>query len=558
MSTDLQALAAAFLRGTARSAVPTPGEGALGQALSRVQGAAPEQILLARAALSGLYLQAGQVPTPAQMPAPVYDDRGPDPRRPVPPALLALLPTFAETPELLHQTLALLVAAGYTLPAPGALPLLALTDGGTDGLSGPLWTLLDDHGRWLAALNPDWKRHDPATPPDSLRQTRLRREVVEAHAASPAACVQDLIARWSTFKAEERRTVLNAVAASPHPADVPLLELALQDRLPDVRKQARLLQGHLPGEVQDAVRAALPTWFRHERGKLKVVPGNYVAALGQPEANTTTNTNITATADSELGRLLGAYPTTELPALLNLSLTDIISALKKYPEHTGTPANEYWGQRVLEELERASSGGLGLEDLETLRQATSCDSPAYWPRARLEERLWEASEKLLRVRQDSHALGFLVQSLMSALPSLPDRVDPLQTAAPAAPKGLLARLASALNHPPATVRDWPRRWEELALWIQAELGRDIQRYYSSPLADLLERLALALDVSRPDPLGPEAAPPTDLQAAPSKKQQEEHDRATALYNQQSRARAALITTLGARRRVQAALQDGNV
>ncbi len=546
MSAEVQALAATFLRGTARAELPVLPGGPLGEALARVQRAAPEETLLARAALSGLYAQAGRIPAKVQTPAPVFVEGEPETRRPVPAALLALFAPLTDQPEVLYQTLGLMNQANLPLPAPAALPLLALADGGGDSLSGPLWALLDEHGRWLARLNPAWKRHDPATPPDSLRLSRLRRKVVEAHAEHPETCALELLARWPALKADERRVSLSAAASSLHPADWPLLQLAMGDRLPDLRRRALLLQGHLPGEAQGAVRAALPTWLTREKGKLKMVAGQYVAALGQPEPGTT--------ADGPLHRLLGALPTAELPALLGASLAEVLDALKKYAEHTGSPASEYRGRQVLENLERASVGGLTLADLEALRLSVTPDSLVFWPRARLEALLWEATAKLLRAPQENHAPALLVQSLIRAMPSLPDSVQELEQVPRESNKGLLSRLASAFRSAPEPGRDWPRRWEELARWIQQELGREVQ-HHVSPLPALLETVALALDLSRPDPLGAEPQLSEKVPEGTTKQQQQENARAIALYSQQMRSRAGLTYTLALRRRVRDALDQ---
>ena len=551
---ELQALAATFLRGTARAELPALPGGPLGEALVRVQRATPEETLLARAALSGLYAQAGRIPAKIQTPAPVFTEGEPETRRPVSAALLALVAPLSDQPEVLYQTLGLLNRANLTLPAPAALPLLALMDGGSDSLSGPLWALLDEHGRWLTRLNPEWKRHDPATPPDSLRLSRLRREIVEAHAADPEATAAKLLARWPALKADERRVSLGAAASSLHPADWPLLHLAMTDRLPDLRRRALLLQGHLPGEVQDAVRAALPTWFVREKGKLKLVAGQSVAALGQPEPQDRRDHG-----DSELSRLLGAVNTSELLLLLGVNMTEFLSAVGTYSEHVGSSPARMRGQQVLGDLERASVGGLTLADLEALRLAVTPDSLVFWPRARLEALLWEATGKLLRVPQENHALAFLVQSLLNALSSLPDSVQELERVPeqfkPGQPKkGLLSRLASAFRPAPETARDWPRRWEELARWIQDELGREVQ-HYVSPLPALLETVSLALDLLLPDPLGAEPHEPRELPDRPSKAQQEARTVALILLGQQTRARAGLVGTLDLRRRVRDALDE---
>lgn len=278
-----------------------------------------------------------------------------------------------------------------------------------------------------------------------------------------------------------------------------------------------------------------------------MVAGQSVQALGQPEPNDH--------RDGDLGRLLGAFPTAELLMLLDLDVQTLLNAIKKYMSQSGNP--QPWlvqgtEQQVLEDLERASVGGLTLKDLEALRLAVTPDSLVYWPRARLEALLWEATAKLLRVSQENHALAFLVQSLTSALPSLPDSVQELEQPPQESKKGLLSRLASAFRPAPETARDWPRRWEKLARWIQDELVREVQ-HYVSPLPALLNTVALALDLSRPDPIGPE---PQLSEAVPEgTNEQQQHARAIALYSQQMRSRASLIPILTMRRRVQGALAE---
>ena len=193
--------------------------------------------------------RAEPLPLPT-LPAPRISRPAEEPEPGISPALEALLPALAEQPEVLREALTRLYPTGKRLNAVQARPLLILTEGGGDPLGGSLWPVLNEHARWLARLHPAWKRQDPATPSAAVGLARLRRELVEAHAADPAGCATDLLARWPILKADERRVALGAAAGSLTVADWPLLQMAMTDKLPDVRRWARLLQGHLPGEVQ--------------------------------------------------------------------------------------------------------------------------------------------------------------------------------------------------------------------------------------------------------------------------------------------------------------------
>ncbi len=530
---DLQALTAAARRGTSRGGLPGASAGSLGQALAQVDRETPEATLLA-----GLYAQAGRAPGLPSAPAPQFVAYGPV-APPVPDALDGLLPALTQAPEVLREALSLLAPTGKRLNAVQARPLLALNDSGGDPLRGTLWPALGEHARWLARLHPIWKRQDPDTLPPSVQLSHLRRELVEAHAADPETVAADLTARWPSLKADERRVALNAVAGSLHPADLPVVQLAMNDKLPDLRRQARLLQGHLPGEVQDAVRAVLPTWFRRERGRAKLLRGEYVAALGEVDTGTT--------ADNELGRLLGALPLAELPGLLGLRLPEIRTAISRFPAHLDQSANVYRGQRVTADLERGALAGADLETLLGFESGLG-DVLEFWPQDRVGALLWVATARLLEQAEPEEKLLRLTLQLFGALEA-GSPPDP-----PEGPKpGLLARMISVLGAGPrAAEASWPTRLHALAEHLLAALGREVSGYL---VLLLVQALALHLDPARPGPSGPLPVPPPELPEGASKQQQERQAVARARYNQQLRARADLDHILTLRRQVRAALAE---
>ncbi|MGY2894668.1 DUF5691 domain-containing protein [Deinococcus sp. UYEF24] len=533
---ELAQLSAAARRGTSRTGLPEPAGTRLGQALALVQRDTPEAALLARAALAGLHAQAGRAPGEPTAPAPQFvPDRVSEAA--IPPALEALLPMLLAQPEVLREALTLLRPSGSRLNAVQARSLLTLNDGGGDPLHGTLWPVLNEHARWLVRLHPVWKRQDPDTLPASVQFARLRRELVEAHAADPEQTAADLVARWSALKADERRVALNAAASSLHPADWPLIRLAMNDKLPDVRRRALLLQGHLPGEVREAVRAALPGWFRREKGKLKMVRGPYVEALGQPEVDTT--------VDGEFHRLLGALPLAELPGLLGVHLPELLAAIGK-AEHVGRPASEYRGRKVIEDMERNAVAGADLETLLAFDSSLGVVLE-YSSQRRIQALLWEAATRLLG---QSDLEGPLVRTTLSLFAALEETLLLAPEAQTRPKKGLLARVVSALGRPQA--HDWPTLLNALSERLLLALSREIGSY-SLPLEALLAALNIYLDPARPDPSAPEPQMPPDLPEGASKKAQEAHTVALIRYNQQTRGRANMTHTLSLRRQVRAAL-----
>lgn len=564
--TELQRLSAAARRGTSRGGVPGPaptdssatGSSAtpLGRSLALVGRDSPEATLLARAALAGLHLQAGRTPSLPTAPAPQFVSvERPAPA--IPAALARLLPTLAQQPEVLRETLTLLYPTGRRLNAVQARPLLALSTGDRDPLSALLWPVLNEHARWLARLHPVWRRHDPALLSPSAQLASLRWELVETRAASTdplaiEAVAADLLARWPTFRADERRVALGAVASRPHLADLPLLHLAMNDRLPDLRRQARVLQGQLPGEVQDAVRAALPTWFGLEKGKLTLLRGEYVPALGEVD--------VTTTADNELGRLLGAFPLAELPGLLKADLVEVRAAVLASPAHLGSPAHTSRGRNVLEDLHHAARAGADLNTLIALGPGLD-PLLVFWPQRRIRSLLLEVTARLIgRAELDGTLMRTAVTVLEALTEPLPAAEVGPEGASPEQPRsGMLARVADALGGRPQKTpvgqlaqTDWPTHLHALAERLLSALSREVSSH-ALPLETLLTALHIHLDPACPDPDAPDPKPPPDLPEHPSRQQQEAQTVALILYSQQIRARSNLTHILGLRRQVRAAL-----
>ncbi|ULH16170.1 DUF5691 domain-containing protein [Deinococcus sp. KNUC1210] len=495
-ASDLELLAAAARRGTARSALPEPSATALGAALAAVSRDTPEAALLARAALVGLHARAGRLPARATDTAPLFQPTE-GVARSAPAAVLALLPTLMSLPPLMQELLQRAAMRGLHLPVTDArLVLEQLGTQGGDPLSGTLWPVLDEVGRWLARLHPVWKRQDPAQASESVQLERLRRELVEAHATDPHAVTADLLTRWPTLKADERRTALNAVAGSLHPADLPLLTLAQRDRLDDVRRLARLLPARLPGPLADEVRAALQALVKlDKKGKLKVGVQDIPAALRDPAPKK-------GVVEDELALLLGATPVDELAALLGGP--DILRLLSEYRSPSGMHSG-------FADLRQAAAGGASLDALTVLAPSLEMALTA-WPQARVRERLWEALDRLLTQKQPDSSLLSATSALLHAL------IGPLAGAAtppePGKP-GLFQRLRTFVQ--PAAPDEFTRLhrvFDSLLRHVATELPEQPHIHMH-----LLAALILQLDPARPLPELP--APPPLPTLDPLKKPSKE-------------------------------------
>lgn len=310
MTSPLKDLAAATLRGTARAEVPVSGAAPLAQALARVPEGRPENVLLARAALTGLHARAGAPLMQAATPPP---QSLPAAARPLPAPLWPLMRALMGT-QAAFQALNDVQTRGWTLTATQGLTLHQ--DDTQSGRAALLWPLLDERAQSVLDAHPlhrAWAKAEAA----KQWQGRLEslREAREADASAGAAQTLEL---WKEVDADGRRDLLDILERDLRAEDLPLLQHAEKDRSAEVQRRARMLQGHLPGPLQDELLALLPSVVVRKGQKLTFRPFDLPAALGQPKKN--------AYDDSDLLRLLGAVPFGLLLETLNVSGNELLKA----------------------------------------------------------------------------------------------------------------------------------------------------------------------------------------------------------------------------------------
>lgn len=264
----------AALVGTARRPVPPlPDLGPAG-VQPRPEGAPREEALLDAAALGGAALRAGRLLDRAEPPQAAADDRRPAaPRRAV--QLLELVLTqppagAAQRTGLLVHWLRAADDAGCRVPHALLPTLLELATGNRE-LRRPAAAVVDERGRWLAGLRPDWswvaeaaagaeahtasracevvpQVHDWARLPSADRVTVLA--AVRGH--HPAEGRALVASTWDTDSARDRRAHLDALRIGLGPDDESLLEAALDDRAGTVREAAAELLDALPTSTRAA------------------------------------------------------------------------------------------------------------------------------------------------------------------------------------------------------------------------------------------------------------------------------------------------------------------
>jgi hypothetical protein len=239
------ALVSAALLGTQRRRLDPA---VLPDAVRPLAVGAPEEALLAAAAVLANYRRAGQLPArpAARAPTTPRDERGL-----VPPAArrrLRRLPT-----DLLAEWLRAVHATGRRVP-PEHLPALADAARTRAALRGPLAAVAGPAGAWLGAHNPAWAFLASPVPGATgveawhRGSTLQRREwLARTLAADPATARAALAATWASDPAGVRTDFLDVLAAHLAAEDEPFLEAALDDRGATVRETAAALLARLPG-----------------------------------------------------------------------------------------------------------------------------------------------------------------------------------------------------------------------------------------------------------------------------------------------------------------------
>lgn len=418
----LKELAATALRGTARADVPLPPHTPLGEALARLQAETPEATLLARAALSGLHARAGAVMEKAETPPPATL---PPAGKPLPAPLWPLLRQLLNGPAF-ESALHDLSAREWTLSAAQVLQLYA----SHPTLATGLWPLLDERGKAVLNAHPLHKAWEKA---EAQAQWEARldalREAREADAGAGAAQTLEL---WKETDADGRRDLLDMLKQDILPEDLPLLQHAEKDRSAEVRRRARMLQGHLPGPLQDELLALLPQAVQVQQNKISFKPFDLPEALGKVKTG--------AYDDSDLHRLLGALPFELIRKTLGVQGPALATAAQKKNWALG----QYIHQLAREYTRR-------LVAKRDLRQPQAGEVPATTTPEQVVEWLKSIQEKGQR---DPATLDLLAQSL-----------DPATEIAMPEPLPLVLPRPQGSHHPPAA---WQENQQHLHAERQAE------------------------------------------------------------------------------------------
>ncbi len=247
----------AALVGAARAA--RPGAAGLPPGLAALPGAlaerTPAELILFVAGAAALYDDAGRLP--ARAPAaewhlPALRAEGERPA--CSPAAAQFLERMLnqQHAELLPELLARLDAAGQRV-ADAQLPH-ALAHGARIPRFRPLWLpVLGERGRWLAAINPDWRY--AAVELDDPRALRAAWERDPAGRAAlavilrrrdPAVVLRLIELTWRNEADAARRELLGTLETGLSMADEPFLERALDDRDAQARHKAVSLLARLP------------------------------------------------------------------------------------------------------------------------------------------------------------------------------------------------------------------------------------------------------------------------------------------------------------------------
>jgi len=372
----------AALVGTARRPVPPLPDLGSAQVRARASAAPREEALLDAAALGAAALRAGRRLPHAEAP-----DAAPDDRRPVAPRravqLLELVMTqppagAAQRTGLLAHWLQAADDAGCRVPH-ALLPTLLELATGTRDLRRRTAAVLDERGRWLAGLRPDWAWvSEAAAGADARTASRGAGSVpsLEEWARLPAADRVSVLAAvrahhpaegrelvdstWSTDSARDRRAHLEVLRIGLGPDDETLLETALDDRAGTVREAAAELLDALPASARamrmaERLRPLVRRTGMLGRGLEVLLPDEPGPAavrdgLGKPPPRRSARgwwlEQVCAGAPLELWReLTGADPSATVKRLADAEAADALAGIRRAVRARRDPG---WASALLE------------------------------------------------------------------------------------------------------------------------------------------------------------------------------------------------------------------
>jgi hypothetical protein len=249
------------LLGTVRSPSVPPlssDDATLQTAIATAQAdGAPEDQLLAAAAILSAYERCGAVPAPAAAAplAPAPADRQPSCSATAAALLEQILarPNTPSKQSLAQEWIAAATRVGRRVPH-ALLPILLDYAAASRAMREPIQPLLDERGQWLVSHNPRWRfaaRDEEAV--ESLWINGLREQRTAAlkrlREIDPDKGRQLIQSTWKEDIAEERAGFVEALRVGLSPADEPFLESALEDRSKQVRTAAAELLSTLPGSA---------------------------------------------------------------------------------------------------------------------------------------------------------------------------------------------------------------------------------------------------------------------------------------------------------------------
>ncbi|WP_028477279.1 SWIM zinc finger family protein [Nocardia sp. CNY236] len=242
-------LTSVALLGTARRAPDLATMAPIAAAAAAQLSTDPALRLLESVALDDLFLRGGITPVPACTPEPAASDPRQRLPRPAATRLAGMLGFDHSGLRFLNEWLA--AAAVHDYRAPDDLCDLLLDNAEIHtSQREPLLRLAGVRGAWLASQHPVWQSSTQAEPCTDTwqfgRPPQRRNWLGELRRRDPEAARTRLTEAWPKESGPAKAELLAVLTDGLTLADEPLLEIALDDRRPDVRRTAVGLLARLP------------------------------------------------------------------------------------------------------------------------------------------------------------------------------------------------------------------------------------------------------------------------------------------------------------------------